>query len=297
MPRYLLAAVVAAAACGALGAPARAGVEFCPARVAAGLHAFAPTKSGAASLYSFMLSGEAPRAVDGALDVQAKEGWFQIPFPKVVLAPRELAYADAYASWKRPTFLSPVLYARFAHAIHIERVWVGEARAYPALGGGAGWAAEGRVACDPTSIVAVASAPQHSGFGWSPKTVMAIDKRLAMRPKKGDPVVAGQSTAALEKTHCRIPFRPAKALKAVAPRFPMGYRNMSAPLLVLVRVSIDHTGKLLGTSVWGSSGVAAFDDAAVDAARASRYQPGTAFCRPVAGSYLFVSQFLPRPQS
>ncbi|MHB8151607.1 MAG: TonB family protein, partial [Bacillati bacterium] len=279
-------------------APARAGVEFCPARVAAGLHAFAPTKSGAASLYSFMLSGEAPRAVDGALDVQAKEGWFQIPFPKVVLAPRELAYADAYASWTHRAFLSPVLYARFAHAIHIERVWVGEVRAYPALGGGAGWAAEGRVACQPTTLAVVSNAHNVPEIAQqSPLRKGPHYRRLTRRPQTGDTVVAGQSTAALEKTHCRISFRPAKALKAVVPRFPMGYRNMSAPLLVLVRVSIDHTGKLLGTSVWGSSGVAAFDDAAVDAARASRYQPGTAFCRPVAGSYLFVSQFLPRPQS
>jgi TonB family protein len=85
---------------------------------------------------------------------------------------------------------------------------------------------------------------------------------------------------------------PARATYISPPVYPRGhYTNKRVE--VVLRIQIAPDGTIDGGGVATSSGDAAFDGAAIQAAELSRFEPKVADCHPVAGTYLFKVTFMP----
>lgn len=119
----------------------------------------------------------------------------------------------------------------------------------------------------------------------------------------GDPVVVNTagpdiaSTAApivatpTPRPACSAPDVPAKTLVTQSPIVPDDASAGALAGTAKVRVDLDDSGKVVGTSIYESTGSMELDRAAISAARNSRYAPEQRDCKNVAGSYLFTVDF------
>jgi TonB family protein len=99
------------------------------------------------------------------------------------------------------------------------------------------------------------------------------------------------SPASQTSTRCATPHVDAAMTQAVPPVYPASARQQGATGTVLVKVTLDSTGAVVGTWVYRSSGNDALDDAALQAAQAGSYRPEINDCRPMGGSYIFHADF------
>lgn len=93
------------------------------------------------------------------------------------------------------------------------------------------------------------------------------------------------------KPACSAPDIPAKTIDAQTPDKPDDAQAEGFVGTVKVKVNLDAAGAVLGASVYESSGSMELDQAALSAARASRYEPEERDCKNVPGSYLFTVDF------
>jgi TonB family protein len=89
------------------------------------------------------------------------------------------------------------------------------------------------------------------------------------------------------------PFTDPQVKKAVAPEYPRSERARRTHALSIIEVALNAAGTVTDAWTFLSSGSAAFDGAAVASAGASTFTPGTAFCEPTGGLYLFNAEFEP----
>lgn len=119
----------------------------------------------------------------------------------------------------------------------------------------------------------------------------------------GDPIVPvdspGPATAPTEgpalptptpKPACSAPDVAAKTLVTQTVDVPEDERNGFTGE-AKVKVDLDASGAVVGTSIYESTGNMQLDQAAVNAAHESRYAPEERDCKNVAGSYLFTIDF------
>ena len=93
------------------------------------------------------------------------------------------------------------------------------------------------------------------------------------------------------KPACSAPDVPAKAIDPVTPEEPPFARDEGLTGMAKIRVDLDATGSVVGASVYASTGSAQLDQAALQAAKQTRYAPEQTDCKDVPGSYLFTVQF------
>jgi protein TonB len=117
-------------------------------------------------------------------------------------------------------------------------------------------------------------------------------------PPEATPGAQDQSTqgppsspAPTPKPACSAPDVPAKAVDPVTPDEPEPARDQGFTGTAKIRVDLDQTGRVVGASVYSSTGSSQLDQAALQAARESRYSPEETDCKDVPGSYLFTVQF------
>jgi protein TonB len=91
------------------------------------------------------------------------------------------------------------------------------------------------------------------------------------------------------KPACSAPDIPAKALDAVTPEAPPD--TPVSDVTAKVEVTLDATGAVVATKIFSSTGYLQLDNAALRAARESRYAPEERDCKNVPGSYLFTVDF------
>lgn len=93
---------------------------------------------------------------------------------------------------------------------------------------------------------------------------------------------------------CPVRYRDAVTTNAVSPDYPIVayYSRLSGK--VLVRIDLGSDGSVNEASVYLSSGSDLLDYAALEAARASTYQPAIFRCEPSSGSYIFRADFQPK---
>ncbi len=96
--------------------------------------------------------------------------------------------------------------------------------------------------------------------------------------------------AATAPPACAVPDRPAITLEPVAPETPPLAAQQGISGQVTVVVSLDTTNRVIGARVLSSPSVL-LNAAAIDAARASRFQTEIRDCRPIAADYAFVVEF------
>ena len=93
---------------------------------------------------------------------------------------------------------------------------------------------------------------------------------------------------------CSNPNQQAAVIDPIVPSYPDSARDLGlGTVSVLVQVTIDTQGRLVDARIYASSNNAAIDEAALRAARASKYAPRIANCAPVDGTYLFHADFAP----
>ena len=93
------------------------------------------------------------------------------------------------------------------------------------------------------------------------------------------------------KPACSAPDVPAKATAAITPQEPPIASDQGLTGTAKIKVDLDASGTVVGTSVYLSTGSTQLDQAALDAARQSRYAPEQIDCKDVSGSYLFTVEF------
>jgi periplasmic protein TonB len=103
----------------------------------------------------------------------------------------------------------------------------------------------------------------------------------------GAPVVATPTP----KPACSAPDIPAKTVFTQTPDVPDDVRSQGILGTAKVKVDLDASGDVVGTSIYESTGSMQLDQAALAAARQSRYAPEERECKNVSGSYLFTVDF------
>jgi protein TonB len=93
------------------------------------------------------------------------------------------------------------------------------------------------------------------------------------------------------KPQCPNPNMEATVTNQVDPDYPDMARQQGIEGTTQVKVSLDATGAITGATVYKSAGNIQLDNAAIAAAKASKYAPEIVNCVKTAGSYLFRADF------
>ena len=105
-------------------------------------------------------------------------------------------------------------------------------------------------------------------------------------------MVAAQPSASVSPAPTSTCEQAAIPVHAVPPYYPDAARSRhlgNVSVRMLVRISA--TGAVTSVRVTQSSGDVDIDNAALDAARKSTYQPKIVACKAVPGTYLFIADF------
>ncbi|MDQ6823391.1 MAG: energy transducer TonB [Candidatus Eremiobacteraeota bacterium] len=277
--RPLLVSLIVLAAIGLLRAPAYAEAEICPAHVS---ELYAADK--AHMVFGFQLEAPTARSAAGNLAIETDRGWYRIPFTAALLTKtvRRYVVSALPKSFQNTVFASQTLYARFPQPVVIRNGWVEKASAT----GDTGWGAGVPFACYPTVPSYVGDAHFKSSLDADGASAISVAPATAM------PVISAQAVPPIENTSCPHPFVDARAVTMVAPHYP--YSGSMPDATSLVKVTILPSGSVGDATVAQSSGFAAFDVAALEAAERSTYLPKIVYCRPGIGQYLFRVLFTHR---
>ena len=93
------------------------------------------------------------------------------------------------------------------------------------------------------------------------------------------------------KATCSAPDHLANLTMAYAPEYPTIAKNEGIAGSTLVHVDLARSGAVTRATVAKSSGFVALDREALSSVRASKYEPQTVSCLPVAGEYLVEVTF------
>jgi len=285
MRMHSLAAIVfcAAAVCSSARA-AHAIFEYCPAKIGAGHH-FA----GDGTLYSFVLSAQSSRRVEGTILAQTDAGWFTIPFPQTPIVHYLYEYHTPYmAHGQRDAYYSQNLYVRFPAGVTRLLYW-SVLNAHATGDAVFDWDQEGRMTCAFVAKGgASASSSEDARFTVTRDSPPAFD--LWRLPSDSDMVLTAvlASDDLAPTADCAQPFTNATPTKLVTPSVPMALsRTLTVPVRAQVELAISKDGKPDDAWIFISSGSAIFDALAVAAARESTFLPATAFCKDAPGFFLY----------
>ena len=106
----------------------------------------------------------------------------------------------------------------------------------------------------------------------------------------GPPVVVAAAPTPT-KPACANPNVPATATQKVTPDMPDIARQMGASGTAQIKVTLDANGNVTDTTVYASTHNKALDNAAMQAAKQSKYAPEVDNCVKTGGSYLYTVTF------
>jgi TonB family protein len=105
------------------------------------------------------------------------------------------------------------------------------------------------------------------------------------------PTLAPTAFGMVAPQSCAQPFALPRATLAAPPVYPTDARALHATGVTTVRVDLDETSAVVGTSVVHSSGYASLDRAAQEAALKSTYNTESFACRSIASSLIMDVTF------
>ncbi len=171
------------------------------------------------------------------------------------------------------------MYVTFEHPVTVMNWWVERGAADVA-----DWTSAGLFTCYPNVRL-----DPNSKYNWRSA---ASESDLYTKVPAGTRPITAIAVASIEKIDCAKPFADATVENQVSPKYPF-----SGPMPMAtsqIKVTIMPDGRIVDATVFKSSGIAAFDIAAMDAAARSTYRPKIAYCRPTIGIYLFKVTYVPR---
>jgi TonB family protein len=290
MNRVFTAALIGAAFFAFAHCNAVAATQLCPGlkyeRVGARDDAGRP-----GALYGIEITDAQPRTVTrGTLAFDTSAGWFTAAVANLTIQEKDRHYSAPSISFVRHDYVSPKIYARFPQAIAIAHAWLYEA----SMDGNSSVICAPPPGSSPSQSQQAARARRH----WDSEYALSPNDRdnLSEAPGAGALMLNAAPSKPLERTDCDEPFRDATVKTQAVPRYP---REMSGstigfgPVTNAVQVQIDGDGSLIDAQIWAPSGFAAFDQASLDAVKASTYQGARSYCLPVPGTYFFHVTFDP----
>jgi TonB family protein len=154
---------------------------------------------------------------------------------------------------------------------------------------GAAISSESRDRCpsDDFMIESAESLNNRRRYDRDPDQGALVDQLVHETGDGGNEVVPALSQT--PPPDCASPFLPARLVQAMQPLYPLDAGFATG--LVGIAVTLDDSGAVTDTRVWKSSGNAALDAAARDAADGSTYAPLVFACRPRGGTYVFDALF------
>lgn len=273
MRLLLVTALLFASAFGVAAAQTgNAGVETCPV-YEGDMGRVSP------SIYGFDVQAPTARVASGTLAIETNLGWYRMPFGPIELSKATRHYSDGAGYATTVTdYRSAIFYVDFGRPLDIMNWWVEKGTSDTP-----DWKTEGEFTCYPP-IRPDPSSPYNfrmPAAELAPYTIIPRGTR-AVRAKPVPPI---------ETTDCAKPFADATVDKEVSPRYPFSGPMPRGTSQILVTIMPD--GRVIDTKIFKSSGIEAFDIAAMDAAARSTYHPKIAYCRPTIGIYLFKVDYFP----
>jgi hypothetical protein len=262
-------------------AAARASVEFCPAVASVPAPIGAPF--GAASTrYAYDLTAQTPRGVDANLIADTDNGWYRWNVSAISLTTVK-RYAHDPPGYHLPPSLpytiasSPTLSVTFPVPVVVRHAWIESALAVgdPSLQ----WNGKNLAPCE---VPAFESAQDKTP-----------DPDVAPSPAALAPAVASAAQAPFDIGYCALKFADSTVIRPARPQYD-GWGDPSVyGYAATIATALDPSGHLIDAWVYAGSGSAAFDRAALRAARDSTYVGAVSYCRPVSSRYLFIASAIP----
>jgi len=280
--RFVLVGFCACALMWASRGSAVAATEFCPAKID---RIYAKASEPAATAYSYYLQALASRVVEGIVVADTDSGWFTWVQQPVKLSRTTYVSTSPSLTYWFHAAESPELTVIFPQAVTIRHAWVATARTH----GDEffNWDARGAVTCEPPDF----ARSKYRNSTRNERKPQAGDETPAPAPP---PATAVASAAPFPPAVCPEPFVAATVTHPVQPDFPsiVESEGFGGTAISEIAVALDPTGKLIDSWIWAKSGYPALDEAALKAARRSKYTGATSYCRPVDETYLFRADFM-----
>lgn len=294
MNRVLSAALICAAYFICLHGTATAMVEFCPAHLQYERAGNGTSQAQTASLYGFELTAMGPRTITAStLAFDTDKGWFTVDVPAVSLVEKDRHYENQWASFTHHDYISPTMYTRFPSDVTIAHAWVFTASAKS--DGGFGWQSKSTVTCPPPPAPSAEQAANMQQrvhmLSEPPYNLKPADAdALSAAPSANSLVLKASHSKPLERSDCDEPFREGEIQELGTVQSPGDGFNFSGGLST-VEVAIAPDGGMRDAWIWGPSGNAAMDEAALRTVRLSTYSGARAYCKPVPSAYFFRVQY------
>jgi TonB family protein len=163
----------------------------------------------------------------------------------------------------------------------------------------------GEVTIATTRVTSIAHTPQPTPRVTVAPTAAATSRPRTSAPGRGNraPIVAAAATptptplptplpSATPSVSCVTQDAPVALLATPPPPdIAPDVRGAAVSSTIRVRVDVDASGTITGTTVVEPSGNSSLDLVAVGMARAARYSPATHACKAIAGSFVFAARF------
>ncbi|MBV8491605.1 MAG: hypothetical protein JO199_13850 [Candidatus Eremiobacteraeota bacterium] len=253
---------------------ALADTEYCPARITE-LNA----RSMPSSAYVYHVQALGKRTVDVNMIADTDRGWFSWSANAVpLLGVFSIAGGAGFEQAE-----SAPMWVTFAQPVRVVRAWVVSASATGDKN--FGWDKDGTVECDVPDFSDAYSLDESIGR-----------PALSATPSPASSVRAVAAEAPFPPATCAHPFEPVRLRVAIDPRFPSSvhFGDYGGRADVRLGLAVDEFGELTDAWFLTSSGLQAFDESTLLAARQSTYVPAVSYCRQVKGFFVFRATFSAR---
>jgi hypothetical protein len=186
------------------------------------------------------------------------------------------------------------MYVRFPKNVMLNHTWLFSATARN--DGVFGWEKTGTFVCPPPpgsqktngvktiSIVISNLEGARRSFERPVVDLKDVDP-LSLSPPPDALQIAAVASRALEAASCAMPFADAVTTLLVDPEYPKIVQGTGASGIIGVGLALNAGGTLADSWVWAPSGLAAFDQAAIDSVQHSKHSGAIAYCMPVPAIY------------
>ncbi|HVA32502.1 MAG TPA: hypothetical protein VNG31_00050 [Candidatus Baltobacteraceae bacterium] len=276
MRSFTLAFALALLAIAACGAPARAAVEFCPAKLD-NMTPIGGVLGTAVPSYVYELTALAPRTVDASLVADTDKGWFAWHVSNAQLQEAKRVQANRFGGSPYTIAASAPLDVTFPEALAVRHAWVVSADV----------PGKSPASCD------VPAFPSANMADPPPNATVSTPSPLPSPVSAA--ATATTTTPPFSFASCEHPFAQAKVTTVTQPQFPDELRGaLGGRVSAALYIALDPKGNVIDTWPFSTSGFPLLDQAALRAARSSTYSGAISYCRPVNSLYLFRAVFAPR---
>lgn len=226
-----------------------------------------------AASYVATLYASSAKTVSGTLTFRSGDDWYSAPFSSQGLTATRVHFQRNSFGYDGNRFASQPIYVQFPDDVRLDLAYVSQVDG---------------ASCNPDTSDHIIGVGKTGNFAVEP-----VHKALSVLPS-GATTQAATKTPAPGPLSCAAPFSHAFVADVTPPNYPESEKPLGAQsAMTIVALALDARGKMTDSWIWGSSGAAAFDNAALRSVRSATFVPEVAFCQNVPSVYLFQAEFEP----